>query len=1053
MRRVSSTVAAASRLGTLQQRAIEALRAEKVAEVAELVQSTPGMSPPDYASYAPYPHSGRVFTQQGGTWVVDAALAATFERARQQGYRSLDVPVKKSFSDRFRDVASERPRAVSESVAVMCQIVASMTQAIADADSESRRAAEARHAQARTLRAKAEDGLTATLRRHAEGQAILPAPLLPWANEAWDDWTPRPGPADVYAGRLRPQRDQDLGDNSDFGCDVAMPFYLRPLAGVHLVTHQATRQAAQALVRSMLVRTLAAHAPGGVRMTVFDPVGLGQSVAPLLRLGEFDPALIGGKVWSSSSDLRTKLAELTSHIELVVQTYLRADHATLADYNAAAGDMATAHRLLVVFDFPAQFDSDAFGDLRRIIETGPRCGVGTILVRSAETPFPPGVDVSSLSASLTQVTLAAPFASPLTNGYELQCNFEADSDQEIPELQLDRIVHAVGSGARSSTGRSVSFAKVFGLFCDEGLRGVRTDRPRLDAPVDPTDSATWWSLSSLTGISAPIGQRGARDAAALSFDSANQSGALLVGRPGSGKSTLLHTYLAGLTALYSPEELELHLIDFKEGVEFKVYAADALPHARSVAIESDREFGVSVLQTLQAEIARRASLLRGTVEAHSSLETLRRATGEPLPRILLVFDEFQVLFARVDRLGTTAAELLESVIRQGRGFGVHVLLASQSLAGMDALGSHVPQLLPVRVLLPAAETDAYQVLGEMNTEAATLTAAGEGILNTAGGAVEANERFQGGLLDEADRRDHVRAARVKADAEGFTRKPIVFEGSAPICAEDTPPPRFFDELRGAAPRRLRFRFAFPMAMSGSADIELRRESGANVLLVARDTSTDAAGATFSLPRALTANVVLSAISSGAVAEIVDFLPVEDGLQSFADHRDRTLVRTHRRRDVAQLIGDLASEVQRRVDADETGDRPLLLVLYGMHRARDFDQESVDYDPESDLGETLRTIMRDGPEVGIHVFAWFDTVAGVARRLPPTALREMSWRLAGRMSVDDSESLLGTDAAGSLREQQVIAANDDHGLMQRCTAISQPSSKWIADLLQHVLTSG
>ena len=71
----------------------------------------------------------------------------------------------------------------------------------------------------------------------------------------------------------------------------------------------------------------------------------------------------------------------------------------------------------------------------------------------------------------------------------------------------------------------------------------------------------------------------------MTFDSSDHSGALLVGRPGSGKSTLLHTFIAGITTLYGPEELELHLVDFKEGVEFKVYAANGLPHPRSIAIE------------------------------------------------------------------------------------------------------------------------------------------------------------------------------------------------------------------------------------------------------------------------------------------------------------------------------------------------------------------------------------------------------------------------------------------------------------------------------------
>ena len=96
----------------------------------------------------------------------------------------------------------------------------------------------------------------------------------------------------------------------------------------------------------------------------------------------------------------------------------------------------------------------------------------------------------------------------------------------------------------------------------------------------------------------------------------------------------------------------------------------------------------------------RAEILRGTGGRHSGMQGLREVTGQTLARILLVFDEFQVLFARNDKVGIAAAEKLEKIIRQGRGFGIHVLLGSQSLAGLDALGSHVLPLLPFRFCCP-----------------------------------------------------------------------------------------------------------------------------------------------------------------------------------------------------------------------------------------------------------------------------------------------------------------------------------------------------------------
>lgn len=55
-----------------------------------------------------------------------------------------------------------------------------------------------------------------------------------------------------------------------------------------------------------------------------------------------------------------------------------------------------------------------------------------------------------------------------------------------------------------------------------------------------------------------------------------------------------------------------------------------------------------------------------------------------------------------------------------------------------------------------------------------------------------------------------------------------------------------------------------------------------------------------------------------------------------------------------------------------------------------------------------------------------------------------------MSADDSTSLLGSDAAASLREQQLICGNEDRGVQQRCTTISEPSSEWTRGLLAEIL---
>jgi DNA segregation ATPase FtsK/SpoIIIE, S-DNA-T family len=106
---------------------------------------------------------------------------------------------------------------------------------------------------------------------------------------------------------------------------------------------------------------------------------------------------------------------------------------------------------------------------------------------------------------------------------------------------------------------------------------------------------------------------------------------------------------------YSPDELELYLLDYKEGVEFQIYVdpnrsetqnhsseldeTRALPHAKVISIESDREFGLSVLQAIQKEIETRGQLFKDI--GVSELKDYRQKTNKQIPRVLVVIDEFQ----------------------------------------------------------------------------------------------------------------------------------------------------------------------------------------------------------------------------------------------------------------------------------------------------------------------------------------------------------------------------------------------------------------------------
>src|SRR5205823_5538467 len=276
----------------------------------------------------------------------------------------------------------------------------------------------------------------------------------------------------------------------------------------------------------------------------------------------------------------------------------------------------------------------------------------------------------------------------------------------------------------------------------------------------------YWTSDSRHGIDVPLGRAGATKLQYLRLGKGTSQHVLIAGRTGSGKSTLLHALITNLALHYGPEEIELYLIDFKKGVEFKTYATQELPHARVVAVESEREFGLSVLQRLDAELKDRGDRFRAV--GAQDVAAYRRANGDsPLSRILLIVDEFQEFFVEDDKLAQEAALLLDRLVRQGRAFGIHVHLGSQTLSGAYSLARSTLGQMAVRIALQCSESDAHLILSEDNSAARLLSRPGEAIYNDANGLAEGNNFFQVVWLPDERKEHYLRRIQEMAQAQHY----------------------------------------------------------------------------------------------------------------------------------------------------------------------------------------------------------------------------------------------------------------------------------------------
>ncbi len=854
-----------------------------------------------------------------------------------------------------------------------------------------------------------------------------------WSEERWARWMPsqnfpsllRFGEMSVdlkaIAGAQGGAGDGQLELPPAFSVPAALAF---PRGASMLVQYdRGGRERAIGLIQTIMVRLLTMLPPARVRFTIFDPVGLGQNFAGFMRLADHDENLVGSRIWTETEQIEKKLADMTEHMETVIQKYLRNEFATIDQYNAQAGELAEPYRFVVVADFPAAFRGDAFRRLTTIADTGARCGVYVLVARDLRAPMPSEAPIDDLAAHCINLIETD---QQFVWQDEVFGQFPLSLDAPPPERLLAPLLERVGKAAKESKRVEVSFDN-----------------------IAPTPEQ-FWTRQSNDELAVPIGRMGATRLQMFRLGRGVAQHALVAGKTGSGKSTLLHAIVSNLAMWYSPDQIELYLIDFKKGVEFQAYATHMLPHARAIAVESDREFGLSVLERLDAELGRRGELYRAA--GVQDLAGYRKSPGAlPAPRILLMIDEFQEFFSEDDRVAQEATLLLDRLVRQGRAFGIHLMLGSQTIAGASGLARSTLGQMAVRVALQTSEADSHLILGDNNSAARLLSRPGEAIYNDAGGLVEGNSPFQVAWLPDEKREFYLDLVQRKARETGDRHAPpIVFQGNA--AAELNVNQKLAALLRGPRPAVAPVApiawVGEPVAIKPPTGLVLRRQSGANVLLVGQQEEQP-------LAAMLAALISLAAQfpNAGAVFHVLDGAPAGSTLSGLFDRmrpqipQELTVVEW---RSIAEVIDALAQDVARRQEAQAADQPEIFLFIYGLQRYRMLRKSDDDFsfsgggDDKPSPPKQFAAILRDGPGVGVHVITWIDTSASIERTLDRTAVREFDHRILFQMSAADSSALIDSPAANKLGLYRALAYSEEQGVMEKFRPYGLPSVEWLKD---------
>jgi len=970
-------------------------------------------------------------------WHVRCLDEAT--KSQQQQTAAIDLAYQQVTTQVRTAYAQQTTQATQTHERQVAQIEADYQQAIASAQTDYQQVLDQVPAQVRTV---------------LDGAGLSAAA---WDNNHWTTWQP------FADGAVAPVI--CIGQLIEKGAwDTLILPALQPFIGGRSVIFKVQgdgRNRAVGGTQAFLTRLLSTIPPGKLRFTFIDPVGLGQNVAPFMHLADYDEQLVTSKAWTEPQHIEQQLANLTEHTENVIQKYLRNQFATIEDYNEKAGEVAEPYRVLVVFDFPTNISETAARRLVSIAQNGPRCGVYAVVLVDINKPLPYGFKLADLEQNATVIAWDGKRFVWQDEDFK-DCMLELDAPP--PAELFNRIVETVGKATKAADKVEVAFEKMYALF-EEQHRKNPEFYPGLPKPIIPDDPTTWWRGNTTHDLVAQLGRAGAKQIQCLELGKGTDHNALLAGRVGSGKSTLLHIMLASLALNYSPDEVELYLIDFKE-VEFKTYATHTLPHARVVAIHSEREFSLSVLQRLGDELQRRKELFNAVGPDTNRLDKYRAKSGQPLPRILLVVDEFQEFFAEDDAIASQSGQLLDRLARQGRAFGIHILLGSQTLAGAYSLARSTMGQMAVRISLQCSEADSRLILADDNPAARLLSRPGEAIYNAHDGMVGHNNIFQVAWLTDQERDHYLTQVAALAQQRGYHATPRIFDGNAPAEVERNPQLlNWLTQVQGT-PDKVVKTVAWlgePIAIRDEpVAATFLRQSGSNLLIVSQNEEAvrgivAVALTNLSVQINKRSNNLQSPISAlPSPITVLDFsaadAPHADFFTRLAERLPQIL-KVVRRRELPELINQLASEAQRRVDGDETGAPPHYLIVYGLHRARDLRQEeNLGFSSFSDAPaapnptQQFTTLLRDGPEVGIHTLVWCDTVTNLNRTLDRRALREFAMRVAFQMSAEDSANLIETPAASKLGQYRALFYNEEESRQEKFRPYGLPSDEWLAQVI-------
>lgn len=467
------------------------------------------------------------------------------------------------------------------------------------------------------------------------------------------------------------------------------------------------------LQQAISVRMACAVDVNLLRIHAIDLVGVGIHFRHLGGLSR--DVFSARELVTDSRSLSALLGELlddakTRNLEKIVHKF-----ADIREYNRETEAMEPLH-LILISSFPGLWTEEQLSTLRQLITLGRRTGHWFVVHRDNQQIAMGSKDLS-----------------------EVACETVSDLS----------VIRKVADGFVISNSPVVAAFHRDWQAIPDGLVSPLPEN-HLDTVLHKLHDKKIESSSKHNGIRVPIGTCAGRQ---FQFVLGHDSGvyhALIGGTTGSGKSVLLHNIIVGLIENYSKEEVQLVLMDLKEGIEFVHYQDH--PMTWRFLHGTDAGEGIGVLGEVQKLITDRGSSFRDAKV--NDISRYNSTSVEPMPRVVVIVDEFQRLFAGRYQEQTKINTMLEDLAKRGRSYGIHLIMCSQSLA-QSPLAKTTRNVFGLRILLRISAAECPLFFDDYsNTAPSCLNHAGQAIFNSSNGLKDANTEVlvKNIRLDEIPRR-------------------------------------------------------------------------------------------------------------------------------------------------------------------------------------------------------------------------------------------------------------------------------------------------------------